>query len=84
MRVLQSGRRLDLGQEPLGAEHRRQVGLEDLDRHLAVVPEVFGQVHRGHAALAQLPLEAVAVGEACPEALKTHGETPGQASPTGR
>ena len=33
------------------------------DGDLAAVLEVFRQVHRGHAALARLALEAVAVGE---------------------
>ena len=59
----QSGREPDLLQEPLGAEDRGQLRAQDLDGDLAVVLEVLRQVHRGHAALAQLPLDAVAVGE---------------------
>ncbi len=47
-----------------GAQHGRQLGLQDLERDLAIVLEVLGEVHRGHAALAQFPLDAVAVGEA--------------------
>jgi len=70
--VLQIGGGLDLGQEPFGTDHGGQLGPEDLDRHLAVVLEVLGEVHRGHAALAQLPLDAVAVcqgdSEACGDA----------------
>jgi hypothetical protein len=33
-----------------------------LERHLALVLEVFGQPHRGHATLAELALDRVAVG----------------------
>ena len=61
--MLQVGDGLDLAQEPLGADHRGELGAQDLDGDLAVVLEVLGQVHRGHAALAQLALDAVAVGE---------------------
>jgi hypothetical protein len=63
VRMLQVGRGADLGQEPLGAEDGGQLGAEDLERHLAVVPEVVGQVDRGHAALAERALDRVAVGE---------------------
>ena len=46
-----------------GAEDGGQLGPEHLERHLAVVAHVVGEVDRGHAALAHLALEAVAVGE---------------------
>ncbi len=61
--VLQGGDRLDLAEEPLGADHGGQLGAEHLDGDPAVVPEVLGEVDGGHAALAELPLDAVAVGE---------------------
>ncbi len=61
--MLQIGRRPDLGEEPLGADHGGQLRLQHLDRDLAVVLEVLGQVHRGHAAGPELALDAVAVGE---------------------
>ena len=54
---------LDLGEEALGADHGGQLGPQHLDRDLAVVLEVLGEVHRGHAAGAELALDAVAVGE---------------------
>ena len=63
MRVLQVGDGPDLAQESLGADHGRQLRPQHLDRDLAIVLEVLGEVHRRHAALAQLPLDAVAVGE---------------------
>ena len=53
---------LDLHHEALGAEHG-QLGLEDLERDLAIVLEVLRQVHGGHATLAELALEEIAVGE---------------------
>ena len=55
VRVLEIGGGLDLAQEPLGADHRGQLGAQDLDRDLAVVLEVLREVHRGHAALARAP-----------------------------
>src|SRR3970282_1333180 len=49
--------------KPLGCKHRRQLGLEDLERHLAVVLQVLGEVDRGHAALAKLAFNTVAIVE---------------------
>ena len=61
--MLQAGGDLDLAGEPLGTERGRQLRPKNLHRHPAVVLQVLGEVHRGHAALAQLPLDAVAVGQ---------------------
>ncbi len=63
VRVLQLGGQLDLALEPLTADGGGQVGIEDLDRHLAVVPDVAGEVDRGHPPLAELSLEQVAVSQ---------------------
>ena len=68
--MLQRGGGLDFHHEPLGADDGGELRLQDLERHLAVVLEVLRQVHRGHAALAELPLDAVAVGEGGGEAGK--------------
>ena len=54
---------LDLPQEPSGAERGGELGPQHLDRDLAVVLEVLGEIDGGHAALAELALDAVAVGE---------------------
>ena len=54
---------LDLPEEPLRAEHRGQLRPEHLERHLAPVLEVVGEVDGGHAAAAELTLEAVAARE---------------------
>ena len=40
-----------------------ELGTQDLDRDVAVVPEVLSQVNGGHPARAQLALDAVAIGE---------------------
>ena len=61
--------------EPLGAEHGGELGLEDLERDLAVVLEVLGEVDGGHAALAQLALDAVAVGEGGGEASRASAQS---------
>ena len=61
--MLEPGGDLDLAGEPLGAERGGELGAEDLHRDLAVVLQVLGEVDGGHAALAELALDAVAVGE---------------------
>jgi len=63
VRMLQGGDGLDLAEEALGPDDRGQLWAHHLDRDFAIVLEVLGQVDRGHAALAELPLDAVAVGE---------------------
>lgn len=63
VRVLQPGRDLHFSEETLVAERRRQLGVQDLDRHRAVVLEVFGQVDGCHPAAAELSLEAIATGQ---------------------
>jgi hypothetical protein len=80
--VLQRCGGLDLHHEPLGPEHRRQLGLEHLERHLPVVLQVLRQVDGGHAALAQLPLDPVAVGQGGGEAGQgCHGRSSASGSP---
>ena len=59
----------NLAQKSLGTDDRRELGAQDLDRDLAVVLQVVSQVHRGHAALAQLAFEVVAVGQGGGEAV---------------
>ncbi len=63
VRVLQVGGDLDLVQEPLGPDHRGQLGPQHLERDLAVVLHVVGQVDRGHAPGPQLPLDHVAIAQ---------------------
>mgnify|MGYP003471267922 CR=1 FL=1 len=67
MRGVRGG--LDLGEKPLGADDRGQLGPQHFHRHLAVVLQVLRQVDGGHPALAELALEAVAVGKGGGEAV---------------
>ena len=60
VRMLQRRRRLDLHQESVGAEHRGEFRLQHLDRDLAIVFQIFGEIDRSHAAGAELALDAVA------------------------
>ena len=73
VRVLQVGGGLDLGQEAFGADDGAEFGAQDLDRDLAVVLDVLGQVHGGHAARAEFALESVAIGERVDELRGNHG-----------
>jgi hypothetical protein len=61
--VLEIGGGLDLLQEPLGADERREIGAEHFDRDVAFVTDVLGEIDGGHAAGAQLALEGIAVGQ---------------------
>jgi hypothetical protein len=58
---------LDLAREALGAERRGQLGTQDLYRYPPVVFQILGEIDGRHAALAELPLDAVAVGEGFPQ-----------------
>ena len=51
----------DLPEEALGPERARELRVEDLEGDGPVVPEVAGEVHRGHAAAPELALDDVAV-----------------------
>ena len=60
VRVLEVGRESDLGQEALGPDDGGELRAQDLERHGAAVAKILRQVHRGHAARADLALETVA------------------------
>ena len=64
MRRVDLERRARLAQEALGGRGvGRQVGLEQLDRDLAVHRQVVGPEHRAHAALAEHGVEPIATVE---------------------
>ena len=50
---------LDLAQEALGADYRRELGAQDLDGDIAVVLEVVREVDRGHAAAAEFLQDSI-------------------------
>ena len=61
--MLKAGADVDLAKEPFGAQRVRELGMEDFQRDRAIVLEVMGQEHRGHAAASQLTFDAIAIGE---------------------
>ena len=61
--VLQPRGQPDLALEPLRSEGGGELGVEHLEGDGAVVAEVADEVHRRHAAAAELTLESVAVRE---------------------
>ncbi len=63
VRVLEPSGEQDFSLEALGAEHGGEFAVEHFERHRAVVLQVVGEVDRGHAAAAQLSLEAVVIGQ---------------------
>jgi hypothetical protein len=64
VRVLKAADHLYFALKPLGTERVGQLGMQHLERHAALVPEVMGKKHRRHAAPAKLAIEPVAVGQA--------------------
>ena len=63
MGVLEARGDLDLPQEAVGADRRGQLRPEHLERHVAAVLEIFGEVDRRHAPRAEFPLDAIPAGE---------------------
>ena len=61
--MVELGRDGDLAQEPLGAKRVAELRMENLDSHRAVVLEIAREEDSRHAALAELALDVVAVGE---------------------
>jgi hypothetical protein len=66
VRVVQLCGGLDLPQESLLTQRRAEVLVQYLDRHLAIMPNVVGQEHRGHSAHADLTLDHVAIRRESP------------------
>ena len=63
VRMLQVRGGGDLGEEALGTQRRREVGVQHLDRDLPVVLDVGGEIDGRHAAGAEFAVERVAAGE---------------------
>jgi hypothetical protein len=63
VRMVQVGGGPDLREEPFRADHRCQMGLQELDGDLAMVPDVLRQVDGRHTSLADGPLDPVAAGQ---------------------
>jgi hypothetical protein len=54
---------LDLAEESVWAERNGQLGAQHLYRNLAMMPEVLGQIDRGHPSASDLALNAITVCE---------------------
>ena len=65
--MVQLCRDRDLAQKPLRPQRRSEFRPQHLERHLAVVLQVLGEVDGGHAAGADLALDAIAVDQCGPE-----------------
>ena len=63
--MLETGGDLDLLEEPLRSDDRRELGMQHFHRDLAVMACVGREVDGRHPAAAELALDRVAVGE-CP------------------
>ena len=61
--MLQVGGGLDLLEESLRAEQRGEVGMQHLDRHLAVVLQIASEINGCHPARPELMLDRVAPGQ---------------------
>jgi hypothetical protein len=70
VRVLERRGGLDLLDEPLGAEDRRELRAQHLDRDPSLVLQVVGEIDRGHPPLAQVAFDAIAAGEGRGEAVR--------------
>jgi hypothetical protein len=62
MGVIETGCDADLSQEAPAAQHGAQLGLEQLEGHLAAVAHVVGEIDGRHAARTKLVLDDVAAG----------------------
>ena len=66
----ENGGDLDLSQEALRPEHRRQLGPQHFDGYPPVMLEIFGEVDRRHPSVAGLSHDAVARGQGCSKVLE--------------
>jgi hypothetical protein len=67
MRMSETGNCFDLTEEAVRTDSGSQLGVQDLDCDLAVVPQVLGQEDRSHPTATDLRLDSVAVRESRPE-----------------
>ncbi len=63
VRMLQAGGRTDLLHKALCTENGSQFGSQHLERNLALVLQVLGQIHGSHAAFAKPALDPVTIGD---------------------
>src|SRR3954471_9530248 len=61
--MLEIRRHADLGEEPVGAEHGAQLGVQEFHRHAALMLEVAGEINGGHSAGADLALYLISTSK---------------------
>ncbi len=71
--VLELGSDADFAEETVGTDGGRQLRLEHLDGHHALVLRVAGQVDEGHPALTQQALHVVMAGQGFPQSFQLIG-----------
>src|SRR5689334_10979566 len=59
VRMTQPGADLDFTEEAIGPENGAELGPEDLEGDLPVKLEILDQIHRSHAAAAELPEQPI-------------------------
>jgi hypothetical protein len=76
--MLEASGELDFAVESFGAYCFGDVGVEDLERDVSVVPQIVSEIHRRESTLAELPLDRVSPGQGffewLPIAEWSHGE----------
>jgi hypothetical protein len=65
VRVIQSCGQTDFALKPFRPQRYRQLGVEQLQGHRAIVAQVAREVYRGHTAAPQFTLDDVAIAECC-------------------
>src|SRR6185503_3744533 len=75
--MLQPGGELDLALEPFGAHRRSRAGVEHLERHQPMVPEIACQKYRRHPSPTKLTLDQISISEGLgqPHGQDGHGRT---------
>ena len=74
--MLEPGGDFDLAGEAVRSHGHGDLGAQNLERDLAVVLDVLGEIDRGHPALPELALDGVAVGEGLAKGVEdVHGST---------
>ena len=66
--MVEAGGNRDLAQEPLRAQRGRDLGPQHLQRDGPIVLLIVGEIHRRHAAAAELALDAVPARQRCSQA----------------
>src|SRR5512133_1279620 len=69
MRMLQTRGRSDLSQESFAAERRAEIRMQNLYGDVAIVFEIVCQIHRRHAAGADLAIDAITISHRSGESL---------------